>query len=87
MTCEHVQLPGGGFAIVCSSGRTKRCSCGRRADLLCDWKVPSRRSGTCDAPICRRCTVSPAPDKDLCPQHAKAFEAWRDHHEGKKAHG
>jgi len=43
--------------------------------LLCDWKVPGRRSGTCDVPICSRCTASPAPDKDLCPDHAAAWKA------------
>jgi hypothetical protein len=82
MTCEHVSLPGGGSAIVCSSGRSKRCACGGRATLLCDWKVPSRRSGTCDAPICRRCTVSPASDKDLCPDHAEAYKTWQRRQDG-----
>lgn len=77
MTCDHVILPGGGHAIVCSSGRRKRCRCGRRATLLCDWKVPTRKSGTCDADICDRCTTAPAPDKDLCPDHAAEFAAWK----------
>lgn len=78
MTCEHVQLPGGGSAIVCSSRRRARCKeCGRPADLLCDWKVPGKRSGTCDAPICGRCTTKPAADKDLCPTHAQAFKEWQ----------
>ena len=76
MACTFTPSPGGfGPAIVC--GPTRRCKCGRRATLLCDWKVPSRKSGTCDAPICDRCTTSPAPDKDLCPAHAIAFEAWK----------
>ena len=78
MICQHVQIPNGGAAIVCSSGKRLRCAkCGGKAILLCDWKVPSRKSGTCDKPICTACTVSPAPDKDLCPKHALAFEAWR----------
>lgn len=77
MICERVSLPTGGHAIVCSGGRRKRCACGRRADLLCDWKVEGKRSGTCDAPLCSRCTTSPAPEKDLCPEHAKAFAAWQ----------
>lgn len=77
MTCERVPLPGGGHAIVCGTRqRRKRCACGRPADLLCDWKVPSRRSGTCDKPVCDQCTASPAPDKDLCPDHARAYEDW-----------
>jgi hypothetical protein len=75
MTCETHVLPGGVRAIVC--GPKRRCKCGRRATLECDWKVPSRKSGTCDRPICDRCTTSPAPDKDLCPAHAAEFKAWQ----------
>ena len=79
MTCTRVALPGGGHAIVCTSGKVKakRCKCGNPAPLLCDWKVPSRLSGTCDKPICATCATSPAPDKDLCQEHAKAFEEWK----------
>lgn len=77
MRCEPVRFPDGSSAIVCSSGRRQRCSCGRLAVLLCDWRVPERRSGTCDAPICRTCAISPARGKDLCPEHARAFEAWK----------
>lgn len=75
MTCSRVHLPGGGSAIVC--GPTRRCQCGTRATLACDWKVPTKKSGTCDAPLCPSCTTSPAPEKDLCAKHAKAFEAWK----------
>lgn len=75
MTCERVPLPGGGAAIVCYS--TKRCKCGRKATKACDWKVPTRKSGTCDKPLCRSCAKSPAPDKDLCPAHWTAFEEWK----------
>lgn len=69
MACHFVEVDGV-RAIVCTSGRAKRCRCGRVATRECDWKVPSRKSGTCDAPVCDRCTLSPAPDKDLCPEHA-----------------
>lgn len=76
MTCHHVQLENGARAIICTNERAKRCvRCGGRAPLLCDWKVPHRRSGTCDAPICASCTHSPAPDKDLCPTHAAEWRA------------
>lgn len=78
MTCERVTLPGGGVAIVCGTRSRKRCECGQRATLECDWKVPTRKSGTCDAPICARCTTSPAPEKDLCPAHAAEFERWKE---------
>jgi hypothetical protein len=76
MVCQTVSMPSGGTAIVCSSGRNC-CGCGRRAPLLCDWKVPTRKSGTCDKPICSRCSTSPAPFKDLCPAHAAAYAAWK----------
>ncbi|WP_145149410.1 hypothetical protein [Sphingomonas solaris] len=77
MTCDHITLPGGGSAIVCSSRRRQRCKCGRPATLACDWKVTTRKSGTCDAPLCAGCSTSPAAGKDLCPTHAVAFEAWK----------
>lgn len=72
MVCERVQMPGGGVAIVCGPRQRKRkcVSCKRPADLLCDWKVKGKKSGTCDAPICERCSHVPAPEKDLCPKHA-----------------
>lgn len=77
MTCEHVTMPDGGTAIVCSSRKRQRCKCGRDAFLLCDWKVPGKRSGTCDAPICNVCGISPAPGKDLCAKHKVDFQEWQ----------
>lgn len=74
MTCERI--PGG---FICGRGvRRQRCACGQIATLACDWKVKARRSGTCDAPICADCTTSPAPEKDLCPTHAAAYQRWLD---------
>lgn len=82
MTCTPIKFGDGGTGFVCSRPSRKQqkfCKgCGRPADLLCDWKVKGKASGTCDAPICLRCTMSPAPDKDLCPEHAKAFEKWKE---------
>lgn len=75
MTCERVTLPDGTGAIVC--GPTRRCKCGNRHTLLCDWKVPARKSATCDAALCERCTFSPEAGKDLCPTHREAFEKWK----------
>lgn len=83
MTCEHVALPGGGTTIVCSRIRRRRCKCGRPADLLCDWRMPKKRSGTCDAAICSMCTTSPASGKDLCLKHAVEFDARK----GSRANG
>ncbi len=76
MPCDLVSMPNGGSAIVCTSRRQQRCACGRVATLVCDWRTPTR-TGTCDTPICGRCTTSPARGKDLCPDHARAFEAWK----------
>lgn len=80
LTCEYVPVPGG-VAIACSRTRKRRCKCGRAADLLCDWKVPGKKGGTCDKPICNRCTTSPAEGKDLCPDHARAFMEWKKERE------
>ena len=80
MTCERVTLSNGSSAIICGSFKRPRCACGRRATLECDWKVPTRKSRTCDAPLCRNCTTSPAPEKDLCPAHAAEFEKWKERH-------
>ena len=73
--CQQIILPDGTAAIVC--GGHARCSCGRSATLACDWKVPTNKSGTCDAAICTACTTSPAPDKDLCRLHAAAWRVWQ----------
>jgi hypothetical protein len=85
MECRRVPLDGGGAAIVCGRGGRARCSvCRRRpATRACDWKIghdegQRGRSGgyvTCDAPLCKRCSHVPAPDKDLCPKHAEAWAA------------
>lgn len=75
MPCIPFKTPDGATGIMCTGRqRKKRCSgCGRPADLLCDWKVKTRKSGTCDKPICSRCTFSPLPGKDLCPDHQAEF--------------
>lgn len=78
MVCTVVTLPDGVTAIVCGpKARRRYCACGKVAPLLCDWKVPTKRSGTCDRPICTKCTFVPAPDKDLCPAHAQAWVIWK----------
>jgi hypothetical protein len=79
MPCDP--LPGGGF--VCSRGpRWKKCSvpgCTERGTQLCDWKLKGSSAGrTCDAAICVRHATKPAPDKDLCPAHARAWQEWKE---------
>ena len=71
MVCRQIKI-GDASAFVC--GPARRCRCGRPATKECDWKVPARKSGTCDAPLCDSCATAPAPEKDLCPRHA---EEWR----------
>jgi hypothetical protein len=69
----------GARGFICTRGqRRRKCSVCKRptASRECDWKKPKKKSGTCDAPLCDRCTFSPAEDKDLCPDHATAYEAW-----------
>lgn len=74
MICTPTDFGNGMTGFVCSSGTRKRCKCGRVATLLCDWKVGS---GTCDKPICEGCAIQPAPGKDLCHEHTKAFKEWK----------
>jgi hypothetical protein len=49
VSCTPFHLPDGTRGIVCTREPAKRCRCGKRATLLCDWKVPARKSVTCDA--------------------------------------
>ncbi len=66
-------------AIVCTGRRRQpKCSsCKLKPGIfLCDWKTPGWKDGTCSKPICGDCTTKPAPDKDLCPVHAKDWKAW-----------
>lgn len=67
--------PLGGVFHLCGKRLSAPCSaCGYVSTRLCDWKMPG--GGDCDRPLCSYCTTSPAPQKDLCPQHALAWKAW-----------
>lgn len=82
MKCTPVSLPDGTRAILCGSRRytVELCACGSPATKLCDWIIertlpslcgaiqPSTLT-TCDAKLCDACATSPAPGKDLCPEH------------------
>ena len=73
MPCNTV-IVGGLSATICTRGRRRIkacCVCGAPAPYGCDWKVPD---GTCDKPLCERHTLQPAVGKDLCPEHAAAWE-------------
>jgi hypothetical protein len=81
MTCERISFPnprGEGpdvEGIICSRGkRWPRCSvpgCDRRAPFLCDFPIPRRKSGTCDAKLCDGHRARQGEDRDFCPPHAK----------------
>jgi len=69
-----VDLPGGGYAIVCTRGRRPiTCSvCGKRGDKLCDFPLTGVKAGkTCDRGLCQKCAVHVEPDIDYCPAHAR----------------
>jgi hypothetical protein len=79
--CEHFQLDNGTLAIICG-GRVQRkfCQCGREAKFVCDWKVSSRTSGTCDRPLCVSHSKQVAPLKHLCQEHQRLYGEWKRNH-------
>lgn len=73
MKCTAIRIAGMPM-IVCGNKKLRACSvCRDPAGRLCDWKLPD--GSTCDKPLCDACTTRPAPEKDLCPEHAKAWAA------------
>lgn len=85
MGCDHIKLPGGGSAIVCSRGRrTQSChiqGCRGTVVSLCDYPVERKgKKATCDAPMCsaHRHTVSKTEDDsvDWC-SNCKTINATR----------
>ena len=71
MPCNHVTLPGGGYAIICSRGRRPRpCACcNLPSTKLCDF--PTGNGKTCDLPLCDKCAVKGGPNVDFCPGHER----------------
>lgn len=77
MACEHLNI-GGQHVIICGAPTRKRfCACGRPCEFECDWKTPLKKSGTCDRSLCSHHAKEVAPGKHLCPEHQKAYEAWK----------
>ena len=78
MPCNIKNLPGGGYAVICSRGaRSKPCvTCGKAHQVLCDYPVTRNgKPGTCDRACCRQHAVSVGPDRDYCLAHANLTEA------------
>jgi hypothetical protein len=75
VTCEWVEING---ALVHINHRNKRrygCSvrgCRQLATSECDWKIGGGK--TCDAQLCETHAYEPAPEKDLCPEHAAEWQ-------------
>jgi hypothetical protein len=79
--CEKVKLPGGNAALICGLRTFRKfCACGRQAVALCDWRIPNKKSGTCDAPICAQHSKQVAPGKHLCPEHQLQYDNWKRRH-------
>lgn len=75
--CEHINIGGHGV-ILCGGPKPKFCACGRREEFQCDWKViRGRKAGTCDRSLCALHAKEVAPNKHLCPEHQRAYEAWK----------
>lgn len=75
--CTKVSLEGGGWAIVCGKRRHVNCRwCTKPHTLLCDWKMPQHKDGTCSAPMCAEHAVEVAPEKHLCALHKAAYDQW-----------
>lgn len=79
MPCDHVKLPYGGTAIVCSRERRKpRCSvkpCKNAMTKRCDFK--DRTTGVmCDRPLCDDHAIHvKGKDLDYCCTHPEVIAA------------
>ena len=76
MPCIPFRTPDGEGGFVCTRGDRKApCSvpgCHRQHERLCDWKLgPGAKRLTCDAKLCAEHATRIAPERDLCPAHAK----------------
>lgn len=80
--CEHVKIGGGEFIVCGGRRRYCACNCRRVMQFECDWKVPGKgvspeKPGTCDRPLCAQHATEVAPGKHLCPEHQRAWDAWK----------
>jgi len=77
--CEQIRLANKTIVIACGDRASHRyCAvCGREAVALCDWKIKTKESGTCDRPVCARHTKQVGRGKHLCPEHQGEYERWK----------
>lgn len=72
MPRQCIPIPGG---FICGPrAPVPRCSvpsCGRPAEFECDYPIPRKKSGTCDARLCAAHRTEIAPGRDACPPHSK----------------
>lgn len=79
--CDEIKLVNGSTVLICGTGASQFCVvCGRLATALCDWKVSTRNTGTCDRPICQTHGKQVAAGKHLCPEHQVAYQGWKRRH-------
>jgi hypothetical protein len=73
MPCYHVDLPGGGHAIITlAKQRRKICACGNIAPNLCDAPVTRRgKPATCDKGVCPKCSTQDGEGHDYCLEHSQ----------------
>jgi len=79
MPCRPLtSLDGKTVGFACSRGRrSKPCAyCSRPSSRLCDFPVMKDHGikGTCDCPLCDRCTTGFAREGDLCRAHAPLWD-------------
>lgn len=79
MPCEFKKI-GDVTLIACSRGSSlPPCSCGARAEYLCDYPLKGSKEGqTCDRPLCRRCAKlirkTASGSIHYCPAHQRIAE-------------
>lgn len=70
--CYHVDLPGGGAAVVCGALGPHCGRCRRVGEFLCDFHVGGGR--TCDKRMCAKHRNQVGPGVDYCVDHYLAWQ-------------
>lgn len=74
MSCDRLDTGNGVHATICNRGKKRPyCSvpgCDRPAGRQCDFPIPKKKSGTCDANLCQTHAATQGEELDYCPPHA-----------------